>query len=350
MDILSLSNVSMSSLKQTPLTCNGHTRPIVHLHFSEQTKSGYYLVSASKDGKPQIRQGDTGDWLGTFEGHKGAVWGVVLNSDGTRAATGSADFTAKIWNAVTGDELHSLPHKHIVKSVDFSTDDRLLLTASNEKIIRIYDLNNVNSEPQMMTGHTDNIRHVVFSSVDSGQQCVSACDDKTVRFWDRRSQGEVFKLTFDEVPTSIEVTRDKSILSICYGSQVQFFSLQSMTALAEWRLPTPVYSCSLHPQKNVFVCGGDDFLLYKYDYQTGEQLESFKGHFGAVHCVRFSPDGELYASGSEDGTLRLWQNTVGKTYGLWKYVSNGNGGGNGGGGDEGGEGGGPVANDSNNKV
>ncbi len=103
MDILSLSNVSMSSLKQTPLTCNGHTRPIVHLHFSEQTKSGYYLVSASKgkwgrrpptlvgemltdvfvlvlfvlDGKPQIRQGDTGDWLGTFEGHKGRQFFVV---------------------------------------------------------------------------------------------------------------------------------------------------------------------------------------------------------------------------------------------------------------------------------
>ena len=31
--------------------------------------------------------------------------------------------------------------------------------------------------------------------------------------------------------------------------------------------------------------------------------EAFKGHFGPVHATSFSPDGEIYASGSEDGNL-----------------------------------------------
>lgn len=38
----------MANLRQTPLTCSGHTRPVVHLAFSDITDTGYYLISACK--------------------------------------------------------------------------------------------------------------------------------------------------------------------------------------------------------------------------------------------------------------------------------------------------------------
>merc|ERR1711881_743584 len=89
--------VTMGSLRQTPLTCSGHTRPVVFLAFSDINPEGqYYSISACKDGKPMMRAGDTGDWIGTFEGHKGAVWGVDINKDASKAATGAADFSAKV--------------------------------------------------------------------------------------------------------------------------------------------------------------------------------------------------------------------------------------------------------------
>lgn len=45
-----------------------------------------------------------------------------------------------------------------------------------------------------------------------------------------------------------------------------------LTKIKEWKVPTVVYSASLHPDKEVFVCGGDDLRMYKFDYNTGAEL------------------------------------------------------------------------------
>ncbi|KAK8581724.1 hypothetical protein V6N13_144732 [Hibiscus sabdariffa] len=105
-----------------PLVCHGHSRPVVDLFYSPVTPDGFFLISASKDSSPMLRNGETGDWIGTFEGHKGAVWSVCLDTNALRAASASADFSAKVWDALTGDVLHSFEHKHIVRACAFSED------------------------------------------------------------------------------------------------------------------------------------------------------------------------------------------------------------------------------------
>lgn len=83
-------------LKSTPLVAPGHTRPVTHLSFSPILADGsFLLISSCKDGNPMLREW-TGDWVGTFLGHKGAVWSTKLSPDASKAASASADFTASV--------------------------------------------------------------------------------------------------------------------------------------------------------------------------------------------------------------------------------------------------------------
>jgi WD40 repeat protein len=83
-----------TTFKSVPLVAPGHTRPVTHLSFSPlQDDQSYLLISSCKDGNPMLREW-TGDWIGTFIGHKGAVWSSKISRDTSKAASGSADFTA----------------------------------------------------------------------------------------------------------------------------------------------------------------------------------------------------------------------------------------------------------------
>jgi len=307
---------STNNLRQIPITCNGHTRPVVDLRFSDVTPYSYFIISACKDGKPMLREGDTGDWVGTFDGHKGAVWGCSINKEATRAATGAADFTAKLWDALSGTEIHSFPHKHIVKTVDFSYDSSKLISGCNDKKLRLFDLNDYAAEPIIFNGHTSSIKKCIF--LDNSNKVLSIADDKTMRVWDVKNGEEISSLGLSNIPASIEVSRDGKLVILAQGKSVELYDSESLKKLNEFTIPNTVSAASIHPQNKEFVVADENFTLNKYSIANGSVLESFKGHFGPIHSIQFSPDGEIYASGSEDGTLRLWQNTIGKNYGLWK--------------------------------
>jgi WD40 repeat protein len=55
-----------------------------------------------------------------------------------------------------------------------------------------------------------------------------------------------------------------------------------------------------------------------WDVMNRKLLHRLEGHEAMVTSVSFSPDGKVLASGSADGTIRLWQVTTGKNLGVWE--------------------------------
>ena len=75
-----------------------------------------------------------------LQGHSDAVHSVAFSPDSKRVLTGSADKTARLWDADTGHEIRVFQgHTGLVTSVAFSPDGKRVLTASHDETARLWD-------------------------------------------------------------------------------------------------------------------------------------------------------------------------------------------------------------------
>ena len=67
-----------------------------------------------------------------------------------------------------------------------------------------------------------------------------------------------------------------------------------------------VLTVAFHPRDDrVLAWGGTDGTVKIWNSATKE-TRTLRGHTSWVRSIAFSPDGEWIASGSRDGTLKLW--------------------------------------------
>ncbi|HLY27920.1 MAG TPA: WD40 repeat domain-containing protein [Aggregatilineales bacterium] len=120
--------------------------------------------------------------LRTFSGHTGAVMSVAFSPDGKEVLTGSADGTARLWDASSGQSLRTFSgHTDWVHSVAFSPDGKYLLTGSSDRTARLWDAS-TGQAIRTFTGHSGAVNSVAFSP--DGQYVLTGSDDQTARLWD----------------------------------------------------------------------------------------------------------------------------------------------------------------------
>ena len=203
--------------------------------------------------------------LRTLEGHQAGVSSVNVSPDGHRALSASDDKTLRVWDLNTGKCLRVLiGHTDGICSVRVSADWRGAVSGGLDKTLRVWDLE-TGYCLQSLEGHVDGVYSVSVSP--DGRRAVWGGYDKTLRVLDLKT-------------------------GCC------MHTLEGHAA--------GVLCVSVSPDGRRAISGSSDTTLRVWDLVTGRCQNTLKGHLSRVKCVTVSPDGRRAVSGSDDKTLRVW--------------------------------------------
>ena len=98
----------------------------------------------------------------------------------------------------------------------------------------------------------------------------------------------------------MELSQQTNRLVVTSGKTVAFIpALPTGASTHSLQLPYAPSCASIHPiWQDRFVTGSTADEWVRVHALDGEEREVLKGHHGPVHCIEYSPDGEMYASGS----------------------------------------------------
>ncbi|KAL7183170.1 hypothetical protein ACSBR1_041783 [Camellia fascicularis] len=142
-----------------------------------------YLASTDYDGIVKLWDAGTGQGFSQFIEHNKRAWSVDFSQvDPTKLASGSDDFSVKLWNINERNSLCTIRNIANVCCVQFSAHStHLLAFGSSDYKTYCYDLRNVSRPWCILTGHDKAVSFVKF--LDS-ETLVSASTDNTLKLWD----------------------------------------------------------------------------------------------------------------------------------------------------------------------
>jgi WD40 repeat protein len=159
----------------------GHTSCVESVCWSAD---GERVVSGSRDATARVWDVETGDSvLAPIKTGHIVVYAAMYSPDDTKIATGGIDENAvKIWDAKTGELLSTLKHNQaaVVKSLAWVSDGKKIISGTALGSIRIFDTATWNQIAILM-GHTKSVFAMSISRND--RLLASASNDKTVRLW-----------------------------------------------------------------------------------------------------------------------------------------------------------------------
>ncbi len=314
-----LSEVSIWKLEGPwpPQVLSGHR---LHVWSAVFSQDGATIASTSSDQTVRLWDAATLEPKSILHGHGSEVWCAAFSPDGKLLATGGKDQNVMLWQATAAGAQNELPHEMDFRPI-FSPDGKWLVTVNPDSHKCV--LWQADTQAPVAQNLADG-RQIVGFSRDG--ECVATFDSDNLRLKYWLPAGAV-----PERQTALEaVTTNKTAFVYLGMSPEQgfFFAIATTGWVHVWNTdtggllrslkgPVPrIRNAVLSPHgKHIAVCVERENVARLYDCATGAE-RPLAGHRDFVSGLAFSPDGLTLATGSMDGTIRLWNAVDRRNHGV----------------------------------
>ncbi|KAJ3055829.1 hypothetical protein HK097_009032 [Rhizophlyctis rosea] len=285
---------------------------------------GGYVVSVdcSANGNRVLSAGDLGDvklWNYRIEqtastayavGQAGRVWTVTLSPDSKRLVTSGDDGVVRVWDIASGRNVADFSaHKGRVGATAISNGG-LILSAGHDRTVRVWDADSGSNTPVLnLRAHDGPARAVAF--LPGNSHIVSGGHDAKVRIWnlsdgdrDRTLEGHQGRVL------AIAVAASRSlILSGDHLGELRVWTFDGKLVRVLHTFKFAVTAITILADRAFVGIGPGTISVV--NLQALEIVQELQGHEGAVRGLATFCDSEpgkpvSLVSGSEDGTIRVW--------------------------------------------
>ncbi|KAF7967331.1 hypothetical protein HWV62_34689 [Athelia sp. TMB] len=288
-------------------TFEEHTHSVCAVAYSP---NGKRIASASLDWTIRVRDTETGEEVGVpFRGHTAAVRSIAYSPSGHYIISGSFDGSVQRWDSETGEAV-GLPFQHSdeVNGVAYSPDGMYIISCSDDGTICTWSVETGEAAEEPISWAHGGIWCVAYSP--DGVHIVSG-QDMTVSIWNavtREANGEPLE-GHDGNVNCVVYSSDGALIASCSSDNtIRLWDAKTRQAVGVLEGHTDaVTSVAFSPDGAHLVSGSDDKTIRVWDVKAGKSAGTpLEGHASTVLSVAYSPDGTHIVSGSEDGTVRVW--------------------------------------------
>ena len=268
---------------------------------------GEYILTSSMDGTVKTWDRKKTYPVAQTLKHPSTVWSTAVTPDSKHIITTSGDDNIRIWDQISSKEIKNIKSK--ADAVIISHNGKYLATASNNSVT-IWKI----STGQIVSGpfrHKNWIESMNFSPDD--KMIVTASADSTARIWDINSSASSTSLKHSHWVAYAEFSpNSKYVVTASYDRTACIWDVKDNSLKSKLFHSGYVVSAKFSPDGKYIVTASHDNTAQVWNIETGASATQPMRHKGQVVWASFSPNGEFVATATADNKVQLWDALSGK--------------------------------------